>query len=79
MLHGWPGLRTRDLIALAAKIVKADKPFTNDRYWMTPVKHPHDDGVWLADVTALQGLPAGVDAVVSLCRVDDDELPLPGR
>jgi protein-tyrosine phosphatase len=42
---------------------------------MTPVQHPHDDGVWLADLTALQGLPAGVDAVVSLCRVDDDDLP----
>jgi len=30
----------------------------------------------LADVAALQGLPPGVDAVVSLCRVDDDDLPV---
>jgi protein-tyrosine phosphatase len=43
---------------------------------MTPVQHPHDDGVWLADVAALQGLPPGVDAVVSLCRVTDDDLPV---
>jgi protein-tyrosine phosphatase len=42
---------------------------------MTPVRHPHDEGVWLGDVAALQGLPCGVDAVVSLCRVNDDDLP----
>jgi protein-tyrosine phosphatase len=75
MLHGWPGLRTRDLVALATRLVKEDEPFSYDLYWMTPVRHPHDDGVWLADVAALQGLPAGVDAVVSLCRVNDDDLP----
>jgi ADP-ribosyl-[dinitrogen reductase] hydrolase len=75
LLHGWPGMRTRDLVALATRIVKADKPFSYDLYWMTPVRHPHDDGVWLADVAAVQSLPAGVDAVVSLCRVNDDDLP----
>jgi ADP-ribosyl-[dinitrogen reductase] hydrolase len=75
VLHGWPGMRARDLVALATRIVNADAPFANDLYWMTPVHHPHDDGVWLADLSALQGLPAGVDAVVSLCRVNDDDLP----
>ena len=75
MLHGWPGLATRDLVALSTRIVKADKPFSYDLYWMTPVRHPYDDGVWLADVAALQGLPSGVDAVVSLCRVKDDDCP----
>jgi ADP-ribosylglycohydrolase len=75
VLHGWPGLRTRDLIALTARIVKADKPFSYDLDPLTPVRHPHDDGVWLADVAALQSLPSGVDAVVSLCRVNDDDLP----
>jgi hypothetical protein len=30
----------------------------------------------LADVAALQSLPPGVDAVVSLCRVNDDDLPV---
>jgi ADP-ribosyl-[dinitrogen reductase] hydrolase len=75
VLHGWPAMRARDLVALTTRIVKEDKPFSYDLYWMTPVQHPHDDGVWLADVAALQGLPAGVDAVVSLCRVNDDDLP----
>jgi protein-tyrosine phosphatase len=34
-------------------------------------RHPYDDGVWLGGVGALRSLPAGVDAVVSLCRVGD--------
>ncbi len=76
LLHGWPGMRTRDLVALATRIVKADKPFSYDIEPMAPVRHPHDDGVWLADVATLRGLPSGVDAVVSLCRVNDDDLPV---
>ena len=69
VLHGWPGLATRDLVALATRIVKADKPFSYDVDPMTPVRHPHDDGVWLGNVATLRALPPGVDAVVSLCRV----------
>jgi protein-tyrosine phosphatase len=76
VLHGWPGMRTRDLVALATRIVKADKPFSYDIEPMAPVRHPHDDGLWLGDVTTLRTLPSGVDAVVSLCRVQDDYLPV---
>nr|WP_083667387.1 ADP-ribosylglycohydrolase family protein [Mycobacterium sp. SP-6446] len=76
ILHGWPGIRSRDLVALATRIVKEDESVSYDLYRMTPVQHPHDDGVLLADVAALQGIPSGVDAVVSLCRVNDDDLPL---
>jgi ADP-ribosyl-[dinitrogen reductase] hydrolase len=43
---------------------------------MTAVRHPHDDGAWLGNVATLQALPPGVDAVVSLCRVHDDDLPV---
>jgi ADP-ribosyl-[dinitrogen reductase] hydrolase len=75
MLHGWPGLARRDLVALSTRIVKEERPFSYDLVCMTPVRHPHDDGVWLGDVAALQGLPPGVNAVVSLCRVNDDDLP----
>lgn len=75
LLHGWPGLSTRDLSALATRIVGEDEPFSYDCFWMTPIQHPHDNGVWLGDVAALQALPAGVDAVVSLCRVSDHALP----
>jgi ADP-ribosyl-[dinitrogen reductase] hydrolase len=76
VLHGWPGMRTRDLIVLVTRIVEADKPFSYDTDPMTPVRHPHDDGVWLGNVTTLRTLPPGVDAVVSLCRVNDDDLPV---
>lgn len=76
LLHGWPGLSARDLVALAARIVKEDDPFSYDLFWMTPIQHPHDDGVWLGDVAALQSLPPHVDALVSLCRVNDDDLPV---
>ncbi|MGO8940740.1 MAG: ADP-ribosylglycohydrolase family protein [Mycobacterium sp.] len=75
VLHGWPGLATRDLMALATRIVKADTPFSYDVQPMTPVRHPHDDGVWLGAVATLRALPSGVDAVVSLCRVNEIDLP----
>jgi ADP-ribosylglycohydrolase len=39
------------------------------------VRSPHDDGVWLGDLAALDRLPAEVDAVVSLCRVGTHEVP----
>jgi ADP-ribosylglycohydrolase len=76
VLHGWPGMQSRELVALATRIVKADKPFSYDIDLMAPVRHPHDDGLWLGDVTTLQSLPPGADAVVSLCRVNDDDLPV---
>ncbi|MCV7004421.1 ADP-ribosylglycohydrolase family protein [Mycobacterium gordonae] len=74
-LHGWPGLQTRDLVELATRIVKADNQFRDEPFWITPVRHPYDDGVWLGDLAALQSLPPGVDTIVSLCRVNDDDLP----
>ena len=75
VLHGWPELTTRGLVALATRIVKADKPFIYDIDPMTPVQHPHDDGVWLGAVATLRALPPGVDAVVSLCRVTPSDVP----
>ena len=76
VLHGWPGLASRDLVALATRIVKVDKSFSYEIDPVIPVRHPHDDRVWLGDVATLRALPPGVDAVVSLCRVHDDDLPV---
>ena len=76
VLHGWPGLATRDLVALGTRIVQVDKSFSYDVDPMIPVRHPHDDGVWLGDVMTLPALPPGVDAVVSLCRVHDGDVPV---
>lgn len=37
--------------------------------------HPHDDGVWLGGVAALDDPPADVDAVVTLCRIGTEQTP----
>ena len=80
VLHGWPGLRTRDLVELASAITRKGEPdefdFTYSGYELGVVaRHPYDDGVWLGDIGALRSLPDGVDAVVSLCRVGNADLP----
>lgn len=75
LLHGWPGITCRDLVALATRIVGADAPWGNRVIPMAPSQHPRDAGVWLGDLATLGALPDGVDAVVSLCRVKDEDLP----
>jgi ADP-ribosyl-[dinitrogen reductase] hydrolase len=81
MLHGWPGLATRGLIALADGIINKGQPDRFDyTYGGYPesrqlVQHPYDDGLWIGGVAALQKLPEEVDAIVSLCRVEDAQLP----
>jgi ADP-ribosylglycohydrolase len=75
-LHGWPGLRSRDLTALAAAAAGGTtaRPVYGggDRPVVT-VPHPDDPGLLLADVAALLDLPAKVTAVVSLCPVGERE------
>lgn len=81
ILHGWPGLNTRGLVHLANKIVDGGKsPFFDQTYggWgevPRPVRHPHDEQVWIGAAAALRSLPAEVDAVVSLCRIADGHIP----
>ena len=41
----------------------------------TLVTHPHDDKVYLASLDKLDELPADVDAVVSMCRVGNKQIP----
>jgi ADP-ribosyl-[dinitrogen reductase] hydrolase len=81
LLHGWPGLRARHLVELASSIVRQGRPdpfdFTYAR-WGDPsarAQHPYDEQLWLGGIGSLRDLPAGVDAVVSLCRVGEDDLP----
>ena len=80
LLHGWPGLRTRDLVDLVAAITRKGEPdgfdFSYSGYEPGIVaRHPYDDTVWLGGIGALRSLPDGVDAVVSLCRVGNADLP----
>ncbi|GAA4403040.1 ADP-ribosylglycohydrolase family protein [Fodinibacter luteus] len=90
-VHGWPGMRGRDLIQLGVSTARGD---CDDTRWPgirtmdyttqldagrpLGVTHPHDDGVvigTLADLGRLDDL--GVDAVVSLCRRGVDDVPAP--
>lgn len=80
VLHGWPGLRVRDLVAMATTIATGNPEHARHDYWSWPgtgalARHPYDDGVVLAGVDALHALPAGVDAVVSLCRIGKGGIP----
>lgn len=82
-LRGWPGLRTRDLIHLADNIIgNEDREALrgHSSTWGKPPlrRHPHDEQVWIGGVGPLaqpaQYVPAGVDAIVSLCPIADGYL-----
>jgi ADP-ribosyl-[dinitrogen reductase] hydrolase len=87
ILHGWPGFRARDLVALGIMSASAGEPA--DDGWPSAaavdysrypdldrlVAHPFDSGVLLGGVGILRALPADVDAVVSLCRLGSAEVP----
>ncbi len=88
ILHGWPGLDVRDLEQLAVLTVRGGAagaygwPGTahidyGPLQYGPPVlvRHPHDDGVWLAGATALDDVPDEVDAVVSLCLTGSEQVP----
>lgn len=76
-LHGWPGLRSRDLIALAAAAAAGaatERPLYGGGHRpAVTVPHPDDPGLLLADIAALRNLPAGVTAVVSLCPAGEQD------
>ena len=89
VLHGWPGLRGRDLVRLGILTANGGRP-DREGWPSDPMfdytgfessalaRHPDDDHVWLAGVGALDALPADVDAVVSLCRLGADQAPAEG-
>jgi ADP-ribosyl-[dinitrogen reductase] hydrolase len=88
-LHGWPGMTGQELLRLAGLALNAGKP--DGQGWPTAarldysawgprgtaVAHPHDAGVLIGDVAALDFPPMGVDAVVSLCRLGTTQSPAP--
>jgi ADP-ribosyl-[dinitrogen reductase] hydrolase len=80
LLHGWPGITARGLVDVASAIHRGGEPDPFDfSYPGSPVgtvaRHPYDDGVVLGGIGVLRRLPADVDAVVSLCRVADGDVP----
>lgn len=86
VVHGWPGLRGRDLIELAVLAARGGHPDatgwpTVDRMdyagWTRRsvlVAHPHDEGVLLGAIDDVDG--ASVEAVVSLCRMGVTQQPV---
>lgn len=88
ILHGWPGITSRRLETVGHLAATRGEPghhgwplidHINYTGWQgvapTPVRHPHDPGVWLSSATALDDPPADVDAVVSLCLVGRRQVP----
>lgn len=88
VLHGWPGLRGRDLIGLGASLAArrslAGKwPATHRKDYSNwagahdsgTVPHPDDPGVLLGPVGALDA--GDYDTVVSLCRVGSHQAAVP--
>ena len=85
MLHGWPGLRSRDLTRLAVLAARGGR--SDGQGWptvatmasyvgseTTTVPHPDDPGVLLGAVGALR--PGVAAAIVSLCRLGVDQAPV---
>lgn len=90
-LHGWPGLRARDLMGLGMELGRGEgrRPdawprATSHDYTMwgrtdALAQHPHDDGVWVGGVASVARVAElGIDAVVSLCRLGIDDVPSVG-
>ena len=89
-LHGWPGLRARDLVSLGVLTARGGESDSAGWPLGTRVdystyqdcdalaRHPPDDRVWLGGLDALDSLPEGVDAVVSLCRLGAAQAPAAG-
>lgn len=83
ILHGWPGMNYRDLVNLALNCTEYNSGGTHgwpdgERFEpgleKTLVPHPHDDGVLLGSLAAVDMVP-DIDAVVSMCRVGTKQHP----
>ncbi|MET3203953.1 UNVERIFIED_ORG: ADP-ribosylglycohydrolase [Arthrobacter sp. UYEF13] len=87
-LHGWPGMRARDLMVLGMELGRGEgrrsaswprAELHDYSLWSRTdvlVQHPHDDGVWLGGVGSLERVgELSIDAVVSLCRLGTLDVP----
>jgi hypothetical protein len=79
IVHGWPGVRSRDLQAFGALLAGRSRvgewPDIAEMGYQQAasdgvVPHPYDDGVLLGTMRSLRH---GASAIVSLCRVGTDE------
>lgn len=87
IVHGYPGEQAERLVELAQLAVTGGRGGAKD--WPLEeridyagwggtdalARHPHDGGIWLGGVDALDQLPEGVTAIVSLCLVGSQQVP----
>ncbi len=88
ILHGWPNVTGKSLEKLAVLTVRGGEmakygwpkvdhiDYTHLQYGgfaLSP--HPFDDGLWLSGAPALDDMPEGIDAVVSLCLTGRRQVP----
>ncbi|MEZ5184990.1 MAG: ADP-ribosylglycohydrolase family protein [Candidatus Nanopelagicales bacterium] len=79
-VHGWPGMRDCDLVRSAWEAVHGQawpQTFDPDSPTGPAAALPADPGVWIGGIEGLRPLPAGVDAVISLCCIGDAQTPQP--
>ncbi|GAA1645249.1 ADP-ribosylglycohydrolase family protein [Brevibacterium sanguinis] len=90
-IHGLPGWHAEELVehAVIAHRTWTESRPTDPREWPsadhvdysswgqtdTCVQHPHDRGVYLGGIDALDEIPDDVNAVVSLCRIGRKDVP----
>jgi ADP-ribosylglycohydrolase/protein-tyrosine phosphatase len=79
VLHGWPDITAHELVSLASAIERKGKPDTFDfTYLSSPINtfayHPYDKQVLLGGIGVLRRPPVNFDAVVSLCRLADEDM-----
>lgn len=88
LVYGWPGLTAAELVSLALLAVsdgerdRAGWPGCagiDYRGWPghdSLAAHPYDPRVYLSGATALTDVPKDVTAVVTLCRVGREQVPV---
>jgi len=79
-IHGWPGLRDADLQRLAWQAATGKRwpaQFDLPPMSIPPVRHPEDRDILLGGARGLRPLPDEIDAVVSLCRLGERQVPSP--
>src|SRR5271166_5844255 len=79
LLHGGPDMTAHELVALASAIERKGKPDRFDfTYPGSPIDtfayHPYDKQVLLGGIGVLRRPPVNFDAVVSLCRLADEDM-----
>lgn len=79
LLHGWPGMGAHDVVSLASAIKRGGDPDLFDHSYSdssidTCARHPYDERILLGGIGVLRNLPSEVNALVSLCRLADEDM-----